>query len=106
MLQEAAFLSSPVGAILQLLNTFVPQPGVQLDVAQFPNPFRSPKLGGGAFIDSQEDYLGIVDGGLDGQVIPLQPLLVKARGVDVIFAIDAVSTVYFLRATGFVLMTS
>jgi lysophospholipase len=32
-----------------------------------------------------------VDGGEDGEVIPLQPLLVKARGVDVIFAIDAVS---------------
>jgi lysophospholipase len=32
-----------------------------------------------------------VDGGEDGEVISLQPLLVKARGVDVIFAIDAVS---------------
>ncbi|KAG1861740.1 hypothetical protein DFJ58DRAFT_725585 [Suillus subalutaceus] len=31
----------------------------------------------------------MVDGGEDGEVIPLQPLLVKARGVDVIFAIDA-----------------
>jgi len=31
----------------------------------------------------------MVDGGLDGQVIPLQPLLVQARGVDTIIAIDA-----------------
>jgi lysophospholipase len=34
----------------------------------------------------------MVDGGEDGEVIPLQPLLVKARGIDVIFAIDAVSS--------------
>jgi hypothetical protein len=33
----------------------------------------------------------MVDGSEDGQNIPLQPLLVKAREVDVIIAIDAVS---------------
>lgn len=35
----------------------------------------------------------MVDGGEDGEVVPFQPLLVKARGVDVIFAIDATSDV-------------
>ena len=34
-------------------------------------------------------YLRLVDGGEDGEVIPIQPLLVHARGVDTIIAIDA-----------------
>ena len=33
----------------------------------------------------------MADGGEAGEVVPLQPLLVKARNVDVIFAIDATS---------------
>lgn len=45
------------------------------------------------FIDSNQTLLAMVDGGEDGEVDPLQPLLVKARGVDVILAIDAVSVV-------------
>lgn len=32
----------------------------------------------------------LVDGGEDGETIPIQPLLVKARGVDVIVVVDAV----------------
>jgi len=32
----------------------------------------------------------MIDGGENGEVIPFQPLLVKARGLDVILAIDAV----------------
>lgn len=42
------------------------------------------------FLDSGETQLALVDGGIDGQVIPIQPLLVKARSVDVVIAIDAV----------------
>ena len=34
-----------------------------------------------------------MDGGSDGEVLPLQPLLVRAREVDTILAIDAVSRV-------------
>ena len=41
------------------------------------------------FIDSDQEFLGLIDGGEDGEVVPLQPLLVKARNVDVIVAIDA-----------------
>jgi hypothetical protein len=41
------------------------------------------------FIDRTEDNLLLVDGGEDAEEVPFQPLLVKARGVDVIVAIDA-----------------
>ena len=32
--------------------------------------------------------LNLVDGGLNGENIPFQPLLAEARGVDVIMAMD------------------
>lgn len=35
--------------------------------------------------------LNMVDGGDDGEAIPLQPLLVTARGLDTIIAVDGVS---------------
>lgn len=38
--------------------------------------------------------LNLVDGGEDGETTPLQPLLVKARGLDVIVAIDAVRSLF------------
>ena len=44
-----------------------------------------------SFAESGQEVLTLVDGGEDGQVIPLAPLIVKARALDVIFAIDAVS---------------
>ncbi|KAF8954226.1 acyl transferase/acyl hydrolase/lysophospholipase [Flammula alnicola] len=37
----------------------------------------------------EESFVALVDGGSNGEVCPLQPLLVRARGVDTIFAIDA-----------------
>ena len=43
-----------------------------------------------SFIDASETELTLIDGGLDGQVIPLQPLYVKSRNLDVVIAIDAV----------------
>ena len=42
------------------------------------------------FVDSDQQLLNLVDGGEDGEGTPFQPLLVKARGVDTIIAIDAV----------------
>jgi lysophospholipase len=33
------------------------------------------------------------DGGFDGQVTPLQPMLVKEREIDVVIAVDAVRLV-------------
>ncbi|KDQ53831.1 hypothetical protein JAAARDRAFT_196951 [Jaapia argillacea MUCL 33604] len=72
---------------IELVNGSYPQPEVSMDVAYYPNPFQGVKAG--EFIDAGEAYLRLTDGGNDGEVIPLQPLLVKARGIDVIIAVDA-----------------
>lgn len=42
------------------------------------------------FLDSNQSIITIVDGGEDGETVPIQPMLVKARGVDVVIAIDVV----------------
>lgn len=57
-------------------------------VAHYPNPFRGVK-GPMGFDRSASDNLAIVDGGENGQNIPLNPLLAPARQVDVILAADA-----------------
>ncbi|EIW85716.1 lysophospholipase [Coniophora puteana RWD-64-598 SS2] len=62
-------------------------PGLQNELyAYWPNPFYG--VASDTFGASKQSNLHLVDGGEDGQVIPLQPLLVKARGIDVIVAID------------------
>ncbi|KIY44728.1 lysophospholipase [Fistulina hepatica ATCC 64428] len=77
-------LSSPIGTYIQKLQTYH-ETSFEIDAAAYPNPF----YGVQSFIDSDETYLTMVDGGEDGEVIPFQPLLVKARDIDVIIAIDA-----------------
>lgn len=62
--------------------------------AQYPNPFKG--VAAQSFIDTNEDLLSLVDGGHDGENIPIQPLLVKARGVDTIFVIDVSVCPWFL----------
>ncbi|GLA40746.1 lysophospholipase 1 [Aspergillus niger] len=58
------------------------------DIAVYsPNPFSG-------YRDSSEDYatakdLDVVDGGEDGENIPLHPLIQPERAVDVIFAVDS-----------------
>ena len=84
-------LESTLGPELSLLNSLLPEAGIELDVASWPNPFYG--VAPATFIASDQMDLSLVDGGEDGQVIPLQPLLVKARGLDTILAIDAVSGV-------------
>lgn len=74
------------------MNQVIPQPGIELDITRYPNPFFG--VNNGTFIDSERETLKLVDGGEDGEVIPIQPLLVKAREVDVIIAIDGVSFHY------------
>lgn len=73
-----------------MLNSLLPESGIELDVASWPNPFYG--IAPETFISSNQTDLSLVDGGEDGEVIPIQPLLVKARGLDIILAIDAVST--------------
>jgi lysophospholipase len=56
------------------------------DIADWPNPFRNYRSGSNRI--SQSDMLTLVDGGEDGQNIPLHPLIQPYRHVDVIFAVD------------------
>lgn len=53
-----------------------------------PNPFKN--INPTTYEDSNQDELRLLDGGLDGEVDPLAPLLVPARGVDTILCVDAV----------------
>lgn len=84
--------TTPIAPIIQLINsTFESkQPETQLDISSYPNPFFG--LGvEGEYLDTDETELRLLDGGLDGEVTPYLPALVKARNVDVIFGIDSVS---------------
>ena len=56
----------------------------------YPNPFFG--VAKDTFISSNEEFLTLIDGGEDGQDMPMAPLLVKARGIDVIIAIDVVGS--------------
>ncbi|KAJ7253343.1 lysophospholipase [Mycena haematopus] len=61
------------------------QANIRLDSSLIPNPFAGrPK-----FTEKNEKFLTLADGGIDGANIPFQPLLVKARGVQAIIALDA-----------------
>ncbi|RAL62473.1 hypothetical protein DID88_005039 [Monilinia fructigena] len=58
------------------------------DIAQYqPNPFY--EFNNATNRNAQSTQLDLVDGGEDGQNIPLYPLIQPIRGVDVIFAIDS-----------------
>ena len=89
--QDAALAASPVGPIIAAVNATFPSHGIALDAAALPNPFYG--VAPDTFIDSNQTLLALVDGGDDGEVSPLQPMLVKSRGVDVLFVIDAVSQI-------------
>ncbi|KAI0659449.1 lysophospholipase [Cubamyces menziesii] len=82
--------ASPIGIIIEGINEVMPQSGIRLDSAQIPNPFVG--LAANTFPDTDSALLTLVDGGEDGETTPFQPLLVKARGIDTIIAIDAVNT--------------
>ena len=50
-------------------------------------PFQG--INPGIFQDSDSEWIELVDGSTNKENIPIGPLLVKARNVDVIVAIDA-----------------
>ncbi|KAJ6606228.1 lysophospholipase [Mycena vulgaris] len=62
----------------------IPQTNIRLDSALIPNPF----VGRRKFSEINEKFLSLADGGIDGLNLPLQPLLVKSRGVQAIIALD------------------
>lgn len=70
------------------IGAYFPEPGINLYAAAVPNPFLN--VSPHTYLDSKQPVIQLVDGGEDGEVVPIQPLLVRARGVDVIIAIDAV----------------
>ncbi|KAJ3533636.1 hypothetical protein NM688_g7256 [Phlebia brevispora] len=86
-ISESVLEASPIGPLVAALNEAFPGQEVELDAAAVPNPFLG--LERGTFLDSNQTMLTLVDGGSDGEISPLQPMLVKARGIDVIFVIDA-----------------
>ncbi|KAJ7747752.1 lysophospholipase [Mycena metata] len=71
-----------------LVNETYPQsPSLRLDTSNYPNPFHG--IAPATFSDAHETVLALCDGGEDGQISPLQPMLVPDRRIDVILAIDA-----------------
>ncbi|KAL4078419.1 lysophospholipase catalytic domain-containing protein [Scleroderma yunnanense] len=56
-------------------------------VANWPNPFNG--LNPPSFQDSNSQWLSLVDGGSNLEQVPFGSLLVKARGIDVVVAVDA-----------------
>lgn len=54
--------------------------------ALVPNPFRG--LGTKDYFEKEDEQLHLIDGGLGNEVTPYHPLLVRARKVEVIIAID------------------
>lgn len=85
-----AEIEGAAGFWVNLVNTSFPEQTNRLDVSLVPNSFFG--MGNGSWIDAQEDFVGFVDGGEDGEGVPFQPLLVPARGVEVIIVADAVSS--------------
>ncbi|KAJ7092844.1 lysophospholipase [Mycena belliarum] len=88
----AANLAGSTANLSVLVNETYPQPpGLRLDTSNVPNAFRG--IAPETFADSNETILALCDGGEDGQVTPLQPMLVPDRKVDVVIAIDAANDV-------------
>ncbi|KAF8189182.1 lysophospholipase [Mycena galopus ATCC 62051] len=87
---EPASLASSTANFSVLLNATYPQPPtLRLDTSNFPNPFHG--VAPATFADSGETILTLVDGGEDGQITPLQPMLVPGREVDVFIAVDGIN---------------
>ncbi|KAJ0426768.1 lysophospholipase catalytic domain-containing protein [Aspergillus carlsbadensis] len=62
------------------------------DIAAYPNPFSNYSNTNASIASLSE--LNVVDGGEDGQNIPLHPLIQPNRHVDVIFAVDSTSNIH------------
>ncbi|EFP84862.2 Lysophospholipase 1 [Puccinia graminis f. sp. tritici] len=73
-------------AVINYLTNSIGDPEPLL--AHYPNPFKGVN-GPMGFDRANSDELLIVDGGENGENIPLNPLLAPARNVDVIMALDA-----------------
>ncbi|CAL1199916.1 Lysophospholipase catalytic domain family protein [Candida parapsilosis] len=79
-------LSSTIKSLISEILKEVDQDEDDVAIYQ-PNPFYETDVGTSPHI-AENDTLTIVDGGEDGQNIPLYPLTQPVRSVDVIFAYD------------------
>ncbi|GAA5980887.1 hypothetical protein JCM10908_003902 [Rhodotorula pacifica] len=96
----AAF-SNLITTLLQAVSSLDPTSDSVSLVANFPNSFGNFTPDGGyTFESSGNEILQITDGGEDGQNVPLDPLLVKAREIDAIFAIDGSADTTYSYANG------
>lgn len=99
-----ALWNSTIGPTVDLINaTFgAGQPGQELDVSAVANPFHGIKSEwkGRTYPDVDESQLRLVDGGLDDEVVPLAPLAVPARGLDLIIIADATADSTTQQPTG------
>ena len=96
----AAF-SNLITSLLQAVSSLDPSSDSVSLVANYPNSFGNfTPEGGYTFESSGNEILQITDGGEDGQNVPLDPLLVKAREIDAIFAIDGSADTNYSYANG------
>ncbi|GAA5828184.1 hypothetical protein JCM11251_002624 [Rhodosporidiobolus azoricus] len=92
--QTGSFSSDVVQQLIQTLLqqiTDIEQSTAAIPlIANYPNSFQnwSPNTGV-AFESAGNNILQITDGGENGENVPIGPLLVKAREVDIVFAMDA-----------------
>ncbi|KAG9527870.1 lysophospholipase Plb2, partial [Aureobasidium melanogenum] len=81
-------INGSTGLINEALTAILSQLGQDNDdIANYPNPFFG--VNNATSRIANTDQLTLVDGGEDGQNIPLHPLIQPERHVDVIFAIDS-----------------
>ncbi|KAG9697011.1 lysophospholipase Plb2, partial [Aureobasidium melanogenum] len=81
-------INGSTGLINEALTAILSEIGQDNDdIANYPNPFFGVNNATSRIADT--DQLTLVDGGEDGQNIPLHPLIQPERHVDVIFAIDS-----------------
>ncbi|KAG9650594.1 lysophospholipase Plb2, partial [Aureobasidium melanogenum] len=81
-------INGSTGLINEALTAILSEIGQDNDdIANYPNPFFG--VNNATSRSADTDQLTLVDGGEDGQNIPLHPLIQPERHVDVIFAIDS-----------------
>lgn len=83
------------GDIFSPTNQTLPETDLTWQDADYaiysPNPFMGFETNASTDKFFEAEHLFLADGGEDGQLVPLEPLLQEHRNVDVIFAIDASS---------------
>ncbi|KDE02478.1 hypothetical protein MVLG_06973 [Microbotryum lychnidis-dioicae p1A1 Lamole] len=78
--------------LLSLIHRVSKEEKLDILTSKVPNTFygyNSGLMGSRRFESAENKNLYLTDGGMNGENIPLAPLLVKARRLDTIFAIDA-----------------